>query len=356
MSSSSEPLRVAMVGVGRRARHTLLPALFALGDRVVVEAAFGRTARSLALEAAGGRPLAVRDDLGDADLSGIDVVVVALPLRAVPDVLRRLEHAGASGATLMLDTPVLHHRDLDALDLLDRFRDVVVSEDAIALPPFTLARQLVDEGRIGDLTRISLFHSGYRHHALATLQELVGRGRPTRVRVRRWGRGSAEIRVLFRGGVEGVVVEPRDYGVGRFLVAGSEGFIADYPIRHKHATVIGYDCDRGRYRGLLLDGEPVPPSALDQAFQTDLAAGLEDESTMALLKVRGFMSLVDAVATGAPTPRKQPIDALVDDLSLRVAERTGHWVDPRLARSGPASTTALRLLAAAEGRRSRSGR
>jgi hypothetical protein len=342
-------MRVGLVGVGRRARQTILPAIVGLGDRVELAAVFARSTRSVELFG-GTLTLDTRDDLARADLSDVDVVVVAVELRQVPAVLGDLTR-GSTAMTVMLDTPVLHHRDLGHLDTLERFGAAVVSEDCAALPPFRLARQLVDEGRIGDLEHVYLFHSGYRHHALATLQELVQAGRPSRLRVRRWGKGSAEVSVAFRNGVEATIVEPRAYGVGRFLIAGSSGFIADYPIDHKHATVVGFDLDDGRYRGLTVDGDPVELDALDEAFVANVPASLEDDSPMALLKIRGFMSLLDAVATGAPAPRKAPIDAILDDLTLRVAERAGRFVDPRLGRSTTVSSSAVRGLAKVAHRR-----
>jgi hypothetical protein len=343
MSSSSEPTRVALVGVGRRARHTILPAVHSLGDRVELAAVFARRARPVELFG-GALTLQVRDDLAGADLTDIDVVLIAVDLRRVPAVLRDLTR-GSTAMTLMLDTPVLHYRDLGELDTLARFGGALVSEDCLALPPFTLARQLIEEGRVGELKKIYLFHSGYRHHALATLQGVVQAGRPTRLRVQRWGRGSAEVTVGFRTGVEATIVEPREYGAGRFLIAGSKGFIADYPLTHKHATVIGYTFDDGHYRGLLLDGEPVVRCDLDEAFVANVPRTLEDTTPMALLKIRGFMSLLDAVATGAPSPRKAPVDAILDDLSLRVAERTGRFIDLRVGTGSTVSSSALRGLA-----------
>src|SRR4029453_16183327 len=144
MSSSSEPAaRVALVGLGRRARQTLLPAIHALGPRVAVTGVFPRTARTEVLFG-GARTVDTRDDLATADLSGVDIVVGAVDLRSVPGGLARPAGGGSSPAppaallgrclvvvalrprpgpgvldelaggdtsraTLMLDTPVVHY-------------------------------------------------------------------------------------------------------------------------------------------------------------------------------------------------------------------------------------------------------
>ena len=122
----------------------------------------------------------------------MDAVVVSVGTKSVPGVLAELAGRGASGATLMLDTPVLDPSNLRAARLFERFPAVLASEDNYSLPLYVLARSLLDEGRIGRLQRAYLFHSGYRHHALAALRRLTGT-RARRVSVDRSNRWCAEV-------------------------------------------------------------------------------------------------------------------------------------------------------------------
>ena len=322
-----------MVGAGRRARQTILPAIHSSSEWVDLVGVCTRTPREL--ELLGGRFKTFTSLLADIDLADVDAVVVAVPLPAVPEVLARLKEHPAPGPTLMLDTPGLAPSDLKATRGFTHFRAVLASEDNFALPLYVQARRLLDDGRIGRLRRIHMLHSGYRHHAIAALKQLTGARHPRRVAIHRWNRWCSDIHMTFPGGVQALIVEPRRYEIGRTTIIGSNGFITDYPIDHPKATRIGYHMADGRYVGLTVDEEPVPLSALDDAFASGLRdAPLEDPSAMSQMKIRGFMDLLAALPD-ATLPFRYPIsDAIADDLVIRFAERLPFAVpgSPRLLR------------------------
>jgi predicted dehydrogenase len=216
---------------------------------------------------------------------------------------------------------VLEPADLGAAKRFARFRAVLASEDNFALPLFVLARRLVDDGAVGRLRRVYLFHSGYRHHALAALRRLTG-ARPRRVSVDRSSRWSADVHVTFPSGIRATIVEPRRYEIGRTMIVGDAGFLADYPIDHRHATRIGYATVDGRFRGLTLDEDPLPPTELDEAFRAGLeGATLEDDSLMNQMKIRGAMELLVGLGDPGSRERYPAADAIEDNLAMHVAER-----------------------------------
>ncbi len=309
-----------MVGAGRRARQTILPAIHAASEWVDLVGVCTRTPREL--ELLGGRFRTSTRLLADIDLGDVDAVVVAVPLPAVPGILAGLSEGSAPGLTLMLDTPGLAPGDLSASRRFSRFRAVLASEDNFALPLFVQARRLLDEGKIGQLRRIHSMHGAYRHHAIAALKQLTRARHPSRVAIHRWNRWCSDIDITFPGDIRARIVEPRRYEIGRTMIVGSGGFITDYPIDHPKATPIGYRVEDGRYVGLTVDGEPVHASPLDDAFASGLdGISLEDPSVMSQMKVRGFMELLAALPD--PTgPFRYPIfDAIADDLVIRFAER-----------------------------------
>jgi hypothetical protein len=239
----------------------------------------------------------------------------------VPGVLDELAARGGGGLTVMIDTPVLEPADLAAAKGFERFRSVLASEDNFALPLFVLARRLVDDGRIGRLRKAYLFHSGYRHHALAALRRLMGT-RPRRVSVDRSSRWSADVHVTFPDGVRATIVEPRRYEIGRTLIAGSEGLLADYPLDHSRAIHVGYRTDQGRFLGLTVDDEPVPATEGDEAFAAALdGAPLEDGSLMGQMKVRAAMEILVGLGDPRSIERYPAADAIDDNLAMHVAER-----------------------------------
>jgi predicted dehydrogenase len=326
--------RIVVIGAGRRARQTLLPAIHSSSEWVDLVAVCTRTAREI--ELLGGRLRAVTRPLKDIDLAEVDAAVIAVPLPQVPEVLAELDEHPARKPTLMLDTPGLAPGDLGAARRFPRFPAVLASEDNFALPLFVQARLLLDEGRIGRLLRVYMLHSGYRHHAIAALKQLTGSRHPRRVSVHRWNRWCSDVRMTFPGGIHASIVEPRRYEIGRTMIVGSNGFITDYPIDHPKATCIEYRVVDGRYLGLTVDGEPVGATALDDAFASRLdGAPLEDPSVMSQMKIRGFMELLAALPETTSRFRYPIQDAIADDLAIRFAERLPFAVPggPRFLRS-----------------------
>jgi predicted dehydrogenase len=321
--------RVLVIGAGRRATETILPALYCLQGSFEIVEVVARRERELSL--LGGRlTLRVRATVEPRNVAAADTIIVAVPIREVPGVIRQLAAIGARHATLMLDTPVLHHRDLGATRHFEAFAEVLASEDAVALPPFVLARRLIDEGAIGRLRHVYLFHGGYRYHALASLRYLTGRKRPTRLRVTRWNRTSATWTARFPGGIAATVIEPLRHDAGRVLIVGDGGTIADYPLGQK-AIEVRYLWRDGAYEGLAVGPDPVERSELDRMFVERLPAGdLADPSLNAQLKVRGFMELLASLEVGSSPFRYGALDALQDSLSIRLAERLRYLPDPRV--------------------------
>jgi predicted dehydrogenase len=335
------PTRIVLVGVGRRARATLIPAIHAAASRVELVGVCARSARPI--ELLGGRFRADVAELAGTDLSGVDAVVVSVATRSVPAVLAELADRGP-GVTVMLDTPVLDPADLRAARTFDRFASVLASEDNFTLPLFAQARRLLDGGAVGRLRKVYLFHSGYRHHALASLRRLTRR-RPRRVSVDRTNRWCAEVHITFGGGTRAVVVEPRRYEIGRTLIVGESGLLADYAIEHPKAVRIGYRTEDGRFRGLTVDEEPVPPTELDAAFADALdGAPLEDDSLMNQMKIRGFMDLLAGLGDPRSAERYPAARAIEDNLAMHFAERlrTAPARGPLLRSAARAATAFVR--------------
>jgi predicted dehydrogenase len=335
--------RVLVVGAGRRATETILPALLCLSESFEILGVSARHERDLTVL---GARVRVREGIAPPDVRSADTILVAVPTRAVPGVIRRLLDLGAGHATLMLDTPVLHPRDLGASRTFRHFKEVLASEESVALPPIALARRLIDDGTIGRLRHISLFHGGYRYHALASLRHLAGGWRPSSIRVTRWNARAARWDVRFPGGATATVLEPLRHDSGRMLIAGDRGTIADYPLDGK-AAQIGYRWRDETFEGLTLDAAPVATDELDELFTEHVtAAELPDPSLNGQLKIRGFMETLMALdRPGSPFRYPAP-EALQDSLSLRLAERLRYLPDPRVGRNRTLLGEAIRAAGA----------
>lgn len=322
-------VNVLVIGAGRRVKGAVLPALHCLGDRFRVAGVVARSARAIEV---GGRELHTVASVGDVDLAAIDLVYLAVSIKHVPKVLADLAARPVGHAVLMIDTPVLPPSGLGASRHFAVFRRVLVAEDNLALPPFLLARRLIDEGAIGRLTRIYFFHSGFKHHALASLKLLSG-GQPIRRIVNHKFAGKLRQKEIeLGGGVSAVMYEPRDYATGKLLLVGDRGAIADYDYAARPTRRIGYQLDGPIYRGLTLDGEPVQPAGLDRAYLDRVGTDVFDGTPMNTMKLRGLMDLLDAALEPSSPYHYAAEDGIADHMAIRVVDRVGFALAPHRVR------------------------
>jgi predicted dehydrogenase len=318
--------RVLVVGAGKRVEETAMPALMCLEGSVEIAGVWARRSRKLKLY---GGEFTVQTETGPEayDLSQIDTIVVAVTRSQVPAVLRSLLKFDTAHIAVMLDTPVMDVGHLGATRMFKRFARVVCSEDSIALPPVATARHLIEQGTIGRLRSVHLFHSGWRNHALASIRSLAGMRSPSRITVRQWNQKWSETHFRFPGGIRASVVQPHIHGNGRLLVAGEKGVIVDYATDRSEATEIGYLVEDGIYRGVTVNGERME-SELDRLFGENLPREeLPNPTLDNMFKIRGFMELVNAVHDKTSPFAYEPLDAIRDHQSMRLAERLPAFVD-----------------------------
>lgn len=322
-------VNVLVVGAGRRVKGAVLPALHCLGDRFRVAAVVARSARAIEV---GGRAIETVASLDEVDLAAVELVYLAVSIKHVPKVLADLAGRPVGHAVLLIDTPVLPPSGLAASRHFAAFARVLVAEDNVALPPFLLARRLIDEGAIGRLSRIYFFHSGFKHHALASLKLLSG-GQPIRRIVNHKFAGKLRQKEIeLGGGVSAVMYEPRDYATGKFLLVGDRGAIADYDYAVEPTRRIGYQLDGPIYRGLTLDGEPVPPAGLDRAYLDRIGTDVFDGTPMNTMKLRGLMDLLDAALAPSSPYHYEVEEGIADHLAIRVTDRLGFVAAPHRIR------------------------
>lgn len=205
----------------------IIPALLGLANYFEITGVVTRTEKDISLPDGKFQTRTITD-LNLIDLATIDLIAVAVPIQEVPNVLRDLARFQTKNITLALDTPVLPLKKLSAARYFKNFREVLVLEDSIALPPFVQAKKLIQEGKIGKLKKITFFNSGYRYHALAALKFLAGFLYVRKIRAIRKPDKSWDMHIFFPGQVKALVIGPRDYNIGKFLIEGTSGAIADF--------------------------------------------------------------------------------------------------------------------------------
>jgi hypothetical protein len=291
---------VLVIGTGKRARETALPAFHRLPDAFQVRAVFAKHAKELAVD---GRTYTVRaaSELDAAALEGVDLVYCAVTKDAVPGVLARLAALGVSSRELLIDTPVVRFKHLRHADLCRAFRAAWVAEDCVHLPWIEPVRAVVAAGAIGRLEGVLFQRSAYAYHGVATAKAVLGATRVARARREGMGGGLARRTVWFRdaGGAEAWIVEPRDYASGTVCVLGSGGSVADFdhtgPGTHlRLAPVLA----AGEVVGLRVGDAEHELDAAERELVRGDPAELGLTARMDAWKRVGFLRLLRAIAAG----------------------------------------------------------
>jgi hypothetical protein len=310
-----------VIGSGKRVRETALPALLSLADRFEITGIYARTAKEIdvAGESHAVRPIGF---LSERELAACDLVYLAVGKDATPKVLAHLARFPRSRIELLIDTPVVRFKHFRHVGGLSAFRRVSVAEDTFWLPWYDAVRAAIGQGAIGDLRRVLFERSAYAYHGLAMAKALCGSTRILRAR-RTWVGDVARRELELSGGRSVVVIEPRDYAIGRVLIEGTSGAISDRPDVTESALQLEPMLDRGDCVGFRAGGVAV---ALAPA-EIELARGDPPETgviaRMDAMKRVGFRRLLQAIDAGRGA---YPLEAALDDMVVDYfLERVGFW-------------------------------
>lgn len=320
--------RVLVIGAGNRIQNTVLPALFCLEPKVDVVGICSKSRKKLK-SPDGKSTFTTITDMNAIDYPSLDAIIVAVTTNNVPDVLRRLTEFNVEKTILFLDTPVLRLDDLRASKYFNFFGRVYVSEDYPFIASFNLVKQLVKAGTIGRLRHIYLFHNGYNHHALAILKHLTSNKLVSFAKVKKRNNEVQEICFRFPNGVEATVIKPRDYGMGRFLVTGESGFIADYQLAGNSCIHLEYMFDRGVYRGVRVK-EKGKEHIFSSAGFNKIKKRLLDVSLINCQKIEGLVLLFSKAFWGNPHSIYRPIDGVYDNTVSVFLHKYGIFKDFKL--------------------------
>ncbi len=292
--------RVLIIGSGSRVQKTILPALACLSDTFSILGICSRQQKQVVVPGQLA-PISTISDLGGIDFKSIDIIIVAITsLQVLPTIKLLIAH-DVRQSTLFLDTPVLPPKDIGGLRLLSRFRRVYVSEDYIGLTSYDIISNLIRRGVIGKLRYIYLFHSGYKYHALALLKKLTSSSYIRSARLIKRNGEIHEMLISLPNGVYASIIGPRDYSIGRFLIVGEKGAIADYPISSVPVTTLHYLYRKNIYIGVRLTGDVEESMIIQNKRYQALSSQFIDTTTINCQKIEGFMRLL--VSSLETTPR-----------------------------------------------------
>ncbi len=317
---------VLIFGAGRRARATVLPAFWSLREEYNIFGVVTKTVRDISLFS-GKFITRTRNDLEGIDFKKIDLIVLAVPIDQVRGILASLTKFNTKDIYLILDTPVISLKHLGSLKYSKLYKGVVVAEDFISLPNVIQYKKIIESGNIGKLKHLHLFHSGFKHHALSMIKTVTGSRNFTYIISTKYF-GETRIKKIRSGnGVKTTMIEPRDYDVAKNLLIGDKGMIADYPINASSVIVLDYLYKDKRHNGISIDGLPIPPTATDEYFYSNIAEFTDEVSFINDLKIRGYMEIVRSLSNRSTAFIYSPIEGVYDNLAIKISDKLGFFFD-----------------------------
>ena len=324
-------LRIGIIGAGGRVMDTILPAIWALGNKAKLLQINTQSSRPVNLP--DGSSIITKDEISSISLKDYDVIIIAVGtsnIRSVLDELSRKKHRDS--VTLVMDTPPLRLSDYWKTNLFSGYKGVAVGEDWITLSPILAMKNIINSGRIGDLRHIQFDHMSYRYHGLAALKLLASVKTVSSMRRVPMGNNFYETRVTLKQNVTATAIEPRDYVNGRIRITGTKGTISDYAIctNKKSDFQFGYvDTKKGWYQPFSINGEIQPMDEVETYMASLPYNTLHDGSRINRFKIRAYARLLEDIARGFAN---YPIwDGLYDYLATAVAEKSGHFKDISLS-------------------------
>jgi hypothetical protein len=340
------PVRVLIVGAGRRVRNNFLPALAYLAPDFAVAGIVSPTPTRRSQLAAQWN-VAEYASIDQVDLSQVDVVAISIPTAQNAAVVQQLKPAAAR-LKLIIDTPIAwNFTELSACSAaLAGFKHVAVAEDFMNLPPYTLMRRAVDAGLIGTPKSLILNNTGYFYHGLALIRSFVD-FKPV-IRSRRMVMSNADITVLYNvGGMKATVVGPYRRNLEGSAISGTKGAITQYETdivaRTSNIYYLRTLREDGYITGYEIDGLGMALALPEVAAMR--AMDFPDKSEQNVLRGWGLMQIFKSLNdAGNLNCRYTARQAFYDSFVSRIATLGLFPFDP-FAAMGNDALTPISLLA-----------
>ncbi len=330
--------RALVVGSGFRVQNDFLPALRCLDSDIEVVGIHSRTFDN-ARRVAGQWGVSVVRDLRDVRPGDVDVVLMSVTAVNNMAVLKALSHL-APGASLVIDTPGLGRPDdLARLSEYRRWANIRIAEDFMNMPQYRLVFDLIESGRLGRVSRITMAQMGYRYHALALVRSWLGFDSPTSARHRRGSGGGVDIEYRFSEKRSAAINEPYRQAEGSFSVLGSKARLVGHPM----GSECGIDTsdvdtavpcgrlarveDSSGLTGFRIDGLDYPTEIRLPHHTALRAMEFEDQSEFNLLRIDGLTKVISSLWNPDPLNGRYRVEDGMADL---LVSWTARYL-PRLA-------------------------
>ena len=278
-----------IIGAGRRVREDVLPAVERLNGRAYVSGIYA-TSKSAVVGLDDIYDVEPLSRLNTEALASSQFIYVAVPPKKLTSILSRLTEFNCSDKTLVVDTPTLRNKELDAL--YSKFLKVAVAEDSAYLPWIKLLTN-----KYAPIERVEFDRSAYAYHAVALAKTILANGGARPV-VKKSVGNKRTTTFHFDNGRTTKLIGPRDYKSGTMRFVASDGTIIDTKLRSDSDTVICPTIEEFRCIGFQQGANFIALSPQE----TDLAGSFAPDDTivsrMLDIKRVGLMRLLSDLLSG----------------------------------------------------------
>lgn len=310
-------INVLLIGSGRRIRNNFIPALMCLADTHKIFGLYSPT-KIHREEVCDKWNIPAISSLTNYSFDAIDVIVVSVSIAAVPDVLNEIIDKGKN-KTLVIDTPVFSSlKDFRFAIKLNYFKKVLVTEDYIGFPQFKIMRDYVTKGKLGEIEKIELFHTGYQYHGLALIRSFINLRKVKNIRKIKNSENEFSYIFNFPAAARGYLIHPYKRLDGWAYISGSNGSIIydpgelfDYS-ENPDVIKLSYQKDDDDQVTFLVDNVAVAKQLQPYFFQKIKKLDIEDNSDFNIFKTCGLLDILRATGGDAIANNYSLSEALYD--------------------------------------------
>ncbi|WP_286233221.1 hypothetical protein [Thalassotalea sediminis] len=319
--------RILLIGTGSFIQDTVLPAILINSDKCVVQAIVNKSG-ALHPEIADKVPnITAQTALSSISPETIDTVFICIPQHQVIACLKKLLQHGFQHKKIVISTPIVPLAHISRITLFRQFEHLYAFEFVPYVKSYQLAHKLIAQNNIGKLKKIQFNHCGYLYHGVAALRYLSNYRTISRIVSERFG-AYYEYRFKFNRGVSATILEPKDYHVGEFMIAGTTGIISSYSlnIKNHHHIALKTD-DNNQYSHISVNGEKIENTHVEQrAIQYFTAS----DKTLTISRQQFIMAaatlLNKIIKQESHLPRCN--SAIYEHVVIRLAKKLGIYLNP----------------------------
>lgn len=319
--------RILLIGTGTFIQDTVLPAILINSDTCIVQAIVNKSG-SLHPEIADKVPnITAQTALSSISPETIDTVFICIPQHQVIACLKKLLQHGFQHKKVIISTPIVPLAHIAQITLFRQFEYLYAFEFVPYVKSYQLAHKLIADNKIGKLKKIQFNHCGYLYHGVAVLRYLTNYRVISRIISERFG-SFYEYRFKFNRSVSATILEPKDYHVGEFMIAGTTGIISSYPLNIKnHHHIALKTNDNGQLRHISVNGVDIENTDVEQRAVTYFATSDKTLSISRQQFIMAAATLLDKIIKQEEhLPRCN--SAIYEHLVIRFAKKIGFYFNP----------------------------